>query len=111
MGKIKELHAMEVTVGATPTSIKNFIDNTITDKKLLNRITYVEICAYDKDGDTARGAIDLVHKPNVTNEYKYPILAGQAKVFDDVGIEALNNWYLERAAASDVDTTIIVGIE
>jgi hypothetical protein len=106
-----EYEAYDCTAGSTPKSIGSFIDDNQTNKHWLNKVTYVAIGAYAKDGDTARGAIDYSWRTDTVSEIKQPILAGQPAVWDGMSWGASNNIKLERAGGSDVAFVLIVGYE
>ena len=107
---ISELKPLACTAGATAKSIKDFIDDTLADKEILERINYIEIADYQKDGDTVRGAIDLIYAAGASGAIVQPLLAGVPKAWYDVKVNALNNWKIQRPAGSDVDFVLIVGI-
>lgn len=109
MGKFRELVPYTISVTSTAKSIGDFIDDTQSNKKELQSISYVEICAYQDDGDTVRGAIDLVWHPGTASEQIQPVLAGQPKVFDGMTWGAANCVYLKAAGTTEV--VLLVGYE
>jgi len=105
-----ELRPIRCTAGVAAKSIKNYIDDSLTDKEILKRVNYVEICDYQYDGDTVRTQIDIVYKPLTDGQVVTPLLAGVPKVWYDVQAEALNTVFIRRPASTNVPFVLIVGI-